>query len=281
MDEAGATAEQGGLVQGWFRVSEPEPGVFAIEEPLHDERVASYLIVGDERALLVDAGMGVGDLRAVVASLTDRSVTLLVSHAHFDHVGGAWRFAADGPVLVHPLEADRLRAGTDNAKLRRFMTPEHLLGPLPSGYDLETAAIPGVEPTGFVADGDRIDLGGRVLEVIHAPGHEVGLLALRDRANRLLFSTDVVYAGAIYAHMPGSDLDAYRATMTRLAALAPEIDRIYPAHNERPLAADVLPRIAAALDAAAAGRDADAVDGAAAVHRFDGFSVLVRAGSPA
>jgi glyoxylase-like metal-dependent hydrolase (beta-lactamase superfamily II) len=263
--------------QDWFQVSEPEPGVFAIEEPLHEERVCSYLIVGDERALLIDAGMGVADLRAVVESLTDRPVTLLVSHAHFDHVGDAWRFAADRPILVHPLEADRLRAGTPNATIRRFFAPEHLRGPLPDDYDVATATIPGVEPTGFVVDGDRIDLGGRVLEVIFAPGHEVGLLALLDLANRLLFSTDVVYAGAIYAQMPGSDLDAYRATMTRLAARAPEIDRIYPAHNDRPLAPDLLPRIATALDEIAAGRPVDGVDRGTAVHEFAGFSVIVPA----
>lgn len=269
-----ATAGEG-LVQGWFRVSEPEPGVFAIEEPLHDEQVASYLIVGEERALLIDAGMGVGDIRAVVEGITSLPVTLLVSHAHFDHVGDAWRFAGDCPVLVHPLEAERLRAGTPNARLRRFFEPRYVLGPLPDGYDPETATIPGVEPSGFVNGGDVIDLGGRALEIIHAPGHEEGLLALLDRANRLLFSTDVVYAGQIYAHMPGSDLAAYLDTMTRLAALAPDIDAVYPAHNERPIAPESLPRLADALAAITAGRAPDEKAQQADIHRIDGLTVLV------
>ncbi len=271
-----------GLVQDWFRVSEPEPGVFVIEEPLHDEEVASFLIVGSDHALLVDAGMGVADLRAVVESITSLPVTLLVSHAHFDHVGDAWRFAGDYPVLVHPLEAERLRAGTPNERLRRFYTPEHLLGPLPAGFDLDTATIPGAEPSGFVQDGNSIDLGGRVLEIIHAPGHEEGLLALLDRANRLLFSTDVVYAGRIYAHMPGSDLAAYRATMARLAALAPDLDAVYASHGERPISPGVLARLASAFEAIAAGRAPDESTGAADVHRIDGLTVLVApAGRPA
>ncbi len=263
-----------GLVQDWFRIGEPKPGVFVIEEPLHDEQVASFLIVGSDRALLIDAGMGVADLRAVVEGITSLPVTLLVSHAHFDHVGDAWRFAGDCPVLVHPLEADRLRAGTPNERLRRFYTPEHLLGPLPAGFDLDTATIPGAEPSGFVQDGDRIDLGGRVLEVIHAPGHEGGLLALLDRANRLLFSTDVVYAGRIYAHMPGSDLAAYRATMGRLAALAPDIDAVYASHGERPIPPEVLPRLAAAFGAIVAGRAPDESTDSADIHHIDGLTVL-------
>lgn len=267
-----------GLVQDWFRVSEPEPGVFAIEEPLHDEQVASYLILGAERALLIDAGMGVANIRSVVEDLTSLPVTLLVSHAHFDHVGDVARFAGDADILAHPLEADRLRAGTPNERMRRFVTPERLFGPLPDGYDLETAEIAGVEPSGFVHDGDRIDLGGRVLDVIHAPGHEVGLLALLDRANRLLFSTDVVYAGRIYAHMPGSDLSAYRATMARLAVFAPDLDAIYPAHNERPISPEALPRLAAALDAIAAGRAPDETGEGADMHRIGDVTVLVAPG---
>lgn len=267
-----------GLVQDWFRVSEPEPGVFVIEEPLHDEQVASYLILGAERALLIDAGMGVADIRAVVEDLTSLPVTLLVSHAHFDHVGDAARFAGDAPILVHPLEADRLRAGTPSDRMRRFFAPGRLLGPLPGGFDLDTAEIAGAEPSGFVRDGDRIDLGGRVLDVIHAPGHEEGLLALLDRANRLLFSTDVVYAGMIYAHMARSDLSAYRDTMTRLAALAPDIDAVYGSHGERPISPDLLPRLGAAFDAILGGRPPDETGGGADIHRIDGLTVLVAPG---
>jgi len=213
----------GELVQGWFRVSEPEPGVFAIDEPLHDERVCSHLILGEDRALLVDTGMGMADLRAVVRSLTDLPVTVLISHAHFDHVGSTADFAGESDILVHPLEADRLRRGVDNGYLRRFLTPDHLLGPLPAGIDPETFAIPGAEPTGAVEDGDVIDLGGRRLEVLHCPGHSPGLLALLDRDSGLLFTTDVIYGGRLYAHLPGVDLPAYRETVGRLAALVPVV----------------------------------------------------------
>lgn len=69
------------LEQGWFDVRQPEPGVFVIEEPLHEERVNSFLVVGSDRAVLIDTGKGVGDIRALVEGLTDRPVTVVNSHA--------------------------------------------------------------------------------------------------------------------------------------------------------------------------------------------------------
>lgn len=50
--------------------------------------VCVYLIIGNDRAILIDAGFGYGDLKAVVESITDLPVTLLLSHAHTDHIGG-------------------------------------------------------------------------------------------------------------------------------------------------------------------------------------------------
>ncbi|MBA2759665.1 MAG: MBL fold metallo-hydrolase, partial [Chloroflexia bacterium] len=57
------------MAQGWFAVDEPSPGVFRIQEPLHDENVKSFLVVGSQRAALIDTGMGVADIRAVVELL--------------------------------------------------------------------------------------------------------------------------------------------------------------------------------------------------------------------
>ena len=124
-------------------MTEPEAGVFIIEEPLHDERVKSYLIMGEQRAVLLDAGMGIGDLAALVASLTTLPVTLVLSHAHWDHVGSCHAFVGQSDILVHPDQAERLAAGVSPERMRRYVT-QGLLGALPSGFDLERAAIPPV-----------------------------------------------------------------------------------------------------------------------------------------
>ncbi len=259
----------------WFRVSEPEPGVFAIEEPLHAEHVVSYLIVGRERSVLLDTGMGVAPLRPLVESLTDKPLTVLLSHAHFDHIGGTHEFVGVSPILIHELEAPKLRAGLGPSYLARFYEPESLSGPLPAGFDPAVAAIPGAEPTDLLRGGETADLGDRALEVLSCPGHAPGLVAVLDRQRRALYSTDVAYAGALYAHLPGVDLEAYQDTLAYLARLAPDLDRLYPSHNQRPLPADYLARMSRAVDAILAGRQADATQPDADVHLFDGFSVLV------
>src|SRR5258708_5094207 len=76
----------------WFEVYNIRPGVFAIYEPHQLEEVISYLIVGSDRALLFDTGMGISNIQAVVAGLTKLPLTVLNSHTHNDHVGDNWRF---------------------------------------------------------------------------------------------------------------------------------------------------------------------------------------------
>ena len=73
--------------QPWFEVYEVAPRVFAIYEPGQFEEVISYLIVGSERALLFDTGLGIGDMRRVASELTSLETIVLNSHTHYDHVG--------------------------------------------------------------------------------------------------------------------------------------------------------------------------------------------------
>ena len=267
-----------GLAQGWFEVRRPEPGVFTIGEPLHVEDVKSSLVVGDERAVLIDTGMGVGDIRALVGELTDRPVTVVNSHAHWDHVGGNHLFAGEAEILIHEAEAADLAAGVGNAKLREAFAPEHLRGSLPPGFDVERVVFPPTPATRTVRGGETLDLGGRTLEIVHAPGHSPGGIVLLDRANGVLFGTDVAYADALYCFGEEADLGVYRATMARLAALAPALRVVYSCHGPSPMDPALLPRMRDALDAVAAGRPADGVGDGVARHNFDGFAVLVPAG---
>lgn len=265
------------LVQGWFEVRRPEPGVFTIVEPLHVEEVKSSLVVGAERAVLIDTGMGVGDIRALVAELTEQPVTIVNSHAHWDHIGGNHLFAGETEVLIHEAEAANLAAGVGNAKLRQAFAPEHLRGPLPPGFDVETVVFPPIPATRTLHGDETLDLGGRTLEVLHAPGHSPGGIVLLDRANGVLFGTDVAYPHDLYCFGKASDLGAYRATMTRLAELAPVLRVVYSCHGPSPMDPALLPRMRDALDAVAAGRPPDAVRDGVARHGFEGFAVLVPA----
>ena len=90
----------------WFTVERIDDATFALSEYRHWEETHSYLLLGRDRALLLDTGLGVGGLRREVEALTDRPVTVTLTHVHWDHIGGCVQFAAPA---VHEAEADWLR----------------------------------------------------------------------------------------------------------------------------------------------------------------------------
>ena len=73
----------------WFKVYKLPCDIFAIFEPYHFQEVISYLILGCEKALLLDTGMGLGgNIRLLVEQLTKLPITVVNTHSHFDHTGG-------------------------------------------------------------------------------------------------------------------------------------------------------------------------------------------------
>ena len=268
-------ADDGSLRQGWFSVSRLEPGVTMIGEPRHAEDPKSFLVEGSDWAVLIDTGIGVGNLGQLIRELTRLPVTVVNSHAHWDHVGGN-RWFAD---IRAPAGAQgAIRAGWDDERMRRALDPSQLSGPLPPGTDPAHAGIPPLTDLETIGDGDTIDLGGRTLEVLAAPGHASELIVLLDRANGILFGTDAVYAAALYAQMPDSDLAVYLATLRRLSALVPELRVVYSSHGTVPFAPDLIPRMTAAMREVIDGRQADGEEFGGQRHDFGEFGI-VTAGS--
>lgn len=261
---------EGDLIQKWFAVDEPSPGVFRIQEPLHDENVKSFLVLGSARAALIDTGMGVGDIAAVVRSLTDLPVTVINSHAHWDHIGGN---AAFDEIWIHEAEAGGLVHGVTNDILRPWFAPERLRGPLPPGVSAETISYPPTPPTGTLTGGEEIDLGERGLEVIHAPGHSPGGIALWDEANRVLFTTDVAYPCTLYVYHR-DDLATYLRSFNRLVELDPRPVAVYGSHCDVEMPVGMLTAQRAAIAAIADGLEPtrELPDGNLR-WEFDGFAL--------
>src|SRR5216684_6438944 len=212
----------------WFEVYKIRPGVFAIYEAHQLEEVISYLIIGRDKALLFDTGMGISNIQAVVAELTKLPVTVLNSHTHNDHVGDNWRFSD-----VYGMDTDFTRANARGSKddAQAELAPDELCGSLPTGFDAKSYAVKPFHITHRLHDGDKIELGGRTLKVIGTPGHTPDEIALLDEKNGLLFTGDSFYLRPIYLYRPETDLDAYVASMQRLAAMAPRLHLLLPAHN--------------------------------------------------
>nr|MDJ0911665.1 MBL fold metallo-hydrolase [Woeseiaceae bacterium] len=209
----------------WFEVYRLYDSVFAIYEPGQFEEVISFLIVGDERALLFDTGLGIGDIRSVAERLTDLDIVVLNSHSHYDHIGGNHQFE-EVLSLDNPYTISRA-AGSDAEAVAEFIGPGWVWQPLPTGFDPASFRSEPYDITGFVAEGSVIDLGGRQLEVLETPGHAPDALCLFDRENGMLFVGDTFYLASLYTHLEGSDFDLYLGTAQRLAELSMEVDFVF------------------------------------------------------
>ena len=245
--------------RGWYELERIDDATFAVHEPRYWQRSTGYLLIGAERALVFDTGPGLSDLPSVVGALTDRPVTALASHLHWDHIGGHARFAR---VAAPDLPAVRRR--TVGSVLRT--TASTALTPRPRRFRV----------TEWVRPGGSIDLGGRLLDVHHAPGHTPDSIVLHDRERGLLLTGDLLYDGPLaFGLLPGSRLSDARRTVQRLAgAVRPAL--VLGGHYG-PLPGDRLPALA---DALAAVEDGAVRARGRVVRRYEvgGFRLLVRGG---
>lgn len=257
----------------WFEVYRVGDGVFAIAEPYQFQEVISYLIVGSQRAMLFDTGLGIGSIARVVAELSHLPVTVLNSHTHFDHVGGNVEFDR---VLAMDIEYTRANAsGFSHAVVAGEVAPRAFCRGVPPGFDPDLYHTRAYRPSEFITDGHTIDLGERELRVLHIPGHTPDAVALFDPATGSLFTGDSFYKGPIWLLAPETDLAAFESSVVRLADLVPRLRTLHPAHNEAVSSPEMLLRLREAIVSIRAGEaeGTPGVDGAI-TFEFEGFSIL-------
>ncbi|MBL7500583.1 MBL fold metallo-hydrolase [Frankia sp. CNm7] len=283
----------------WFMTRRLREGVWLVAEPWH---VYCFLVVGTERAVLIDTGTGIADISAPVRRITGLPVLVVNTHAHDDHRGGNVFF---DEVAAHPVAVERLALAVPADRVGAYLTVAteqlaayettralddryfHLFTaetrprPLPPGVHPATAAPiasgPAARP---LADGDVIDLGGRALRVLHSPGHSPDSLCLFDERDGLLFVGDTLITGDFWAHTDDTDLEAFVTSLRRLdGELAGQVARVMPAHTRSCEAGPHLLRDAAdAIEATRAGHvgepGVDLYGRPVLRHRFAEFNIL-------
>lgn len=257
----------------WFQVYRIRPGVFAIYEPRQSEEVISYLVTGSGKALLFDTGMGISNIRAVVEELTRLPVIVLNSHTHNDHVGDNWRFH---DIYGMDTGFTRRNARGSRQAAQAELAPGELCGPLPAGFDRKSYRTRPFTISHWLRGGEKLDLGGRVLQVIAAPGHTPDSIALLDEDHGLLFTGDMYYPGPIFLFRPETDLDAYVSSIRAMAAMAPRLQLLLPAHNLPVAEPGDLNRVLAAMEQVRSGKVKPMPHGENWEYRFEGFSFLMQ-----
>lgn len=228
----------------WFTVEALDADTYAISEYQHWEQTHCYLLCGTQRAVLIDSGLGVGDIKAVVDSLTSLPVTVLTTHAHWDHIGGHRLFDA---FAVHPAERAWL-AGAFPLPLQ--VVKQNLLREpcaFPAGFDPDTYQLFQGEPQFLLHDGAVIELGGRTLQVLHTPGHSPGHCCFYEAARQTLYAGDLLYLGCLDMFYPTTDPQQFYRSVQKVRALPAE--HIRPGHHSLAVPAGFASRVEAAFAA--------------------------------
>lgn len=205
--------------QNWYRQRSAGDGITWIDEPYIQEfyRCNIWHVRGRDRDLMVDSGMGVVSLRQWVPLVSERPLDAVASHTHFDHIGCHHEFPCR---LCHSAEAEILAGPTRVNTLADPYVTDEIFDALPDvPYSSTTYAVKSAPATRILEDGDMIDLGDRVFEVIHTPGHSPGGIALWEAATSVLISGDLVYDGPLIEDTYHANAEAYVRSMQRLARL--------------------------------------------------------------
>jgi glyoxylase-like metal-dependent hydrolase (beta-lactamase superfamily II) len=223
------------VAERWFRSQRVTEDVLLLVEDHLDPFFESNVwhVRGAERDLVVDTGNGIGDLRAELEPfLGDRPAVAVATHDHFDHIGGLrafderWCHVADADGIREPdglaLMRGDFRPGLeDEIRWYGYEPPDRVITAVPrKDFDVSGWRTPTTEPTRLLSDGDVVDLGDRVFEVLHIPGHTAGSIALWEPTGGLLFTGDTA---ALDDPLHAQDEDAFVASLRRLRALPVEL----------------------------------------------------------
>lgn len=210
----------------WFTVEQIDGNTFALSEYGHWEETHCYLLLGAERALLIDTGLGVADIGAVVRGLTRLPVTVVTTHVHWDHIGGHGCF---DHIAVHELERDWLdgRFPLPSQVVRQNLTAKPCV--FPEGFAPDRYQVYQGAPGEVFRDGAQFALGGRTVTALHTPGHSPGHCCFYEPERGYLYAGDLIYAGCLDAFYPTTDPELFFRSVQRIGKL--DVKRVLPGHH--------------------------------------------------
>lgn len=199
---------------------------------------APSLIVGHDRALLLDTGLGNFDMMSIVRRVTDKPVMLVLSHAHSDHMGGIGQFPE---VYLHPADLPAARAFDADRLIReddRHPNQKDFVAQAAASFRDRTGSIFEIPDTVIkdrfpirrfipLQPDQIIDLGGRKVQILEERGHTAGEIAVLDFQSRILFAGDGI--SPLFS-ITEADIATARDDLLHIRSRASDFDRIYHGH---------------------------------------------------
>lgn len=221
----------------WFTIEQIDKETYIISEYRHWEETHCYLLNGSERSLLIDTGLGICNIYDQVIKLTDKPITAVATHIHWDHIGGH-KFFPD--FYAHENELNWLNGEFP-------LTGEQIKGmvvdrcDLPEGYDVNQYEFFQGNPTKVVKDNEVINIGNRFVQILHTPGHSPGHMCLWEKERGYLFTGDLVYKDTLFAYFPSTDPEAFLNSIDRVSMLP--VKHLFPAHHTLSIQPEILGRM--------------------------------------
>ncbi len=257
------------IKDSWFTVQEIDSNTYAISEYGHWEKVHSFLLLGNDRAVLIDTGLGIDNIKRITDQLTTLPIEVITTHVHTDHIGSHGEFEK---IYVHEKDRDWLENGIKGLsieQIRKDISRDITL-PTPKTFNPSQYNPFQGKPSGILHDGDVFDLGNRKLIIYHTPGHSPGHISVFDETKGYLFTGDLLYDETpIYAFYPSTDPVDLVNSLERIAEIE-NVSMIYGSHNTLGLEPKILEEVKRAVKFL---RENKLTTFGTGIHRFNGFSV--------
>lgn len=199
-----------------------------------------YLVEGTERAVLIDTGTGVGNIREYVESLTNLPITVILTHGHIDHASGAFYFDsvylhnADNGLLEEiaqykeKFDQERIEfVEGANKALSEKIAPDDL----PQTKELEVLPL---------TDGQLFDLGGITLEILTCPGHTHGSVMILMRELRTILFGDSCNTSVWMYLNESTGIQEYKNSLLKIKSREADYDKILFSHDTTKRDKDIL-----------------------------------------
>lgn len=258
-----------GINDSWFAVNQIDNTTFAISEYGHWEKVHSYLLIGEEKAALIDTGLGIDNIKRITDQLTNLPIIVLTTHVHWDHIGSHGEFKN---IYVHKDEEDWLVNGIKKLSIEQIRkdVSRDITIPTPETFNPDTYKPFQGNPTGLLNDGDEIEIGNRTLTIYHTPGHSPGHISIFDNCRGYLFTGDLLYDETpVYAFFPTTNPLELVQSLKKISDI-PNVTKIFGGHNTIGLNASLLQEVKKAVEKL---KETDRIRFGTGIHKFKGFSV--------
>lgn len=223
----------------WFTVEQIDNATYVISEYKHREETHCYLLLGKDKALLIDTGLGVLNIKAIVDKITNLPIMVVTTHVHWDHIGGHALFDS---FAVFESEKEWIQ---NKFPLPVDVVKNNLMDEtcdFPKEFSLEKYKVFQGVPKQLLCDNDEIALGERKVRVVHTPGH----CCYYEEERRYLYSGDLIYKGCLDMFYPSTDPELFMQSIDKVSKL--KIEKIMPGHHDLDVSVEIISRIQAAFE---------------------------------